>query len=233
MSNGAAFEQWATAYNQFASSGQELLWPSETLVRLFKGNYVPGLDRANLAGKQALDVGFGNGNNLVFLASLGLRLSGTEVDPRIVEAAAAKLKRIGHEADLRIGTNRSLPFEDGTFDFLVSWNVIHHEDNEADIDAAILEYRRVLAPGGRFFICTTGPDHKILLNSVRLGPHRYQIGRPDDFRAGQAYWYFEDAATITEKFGASFSDVLVGRTHDHLFTETLDWFIISGVKAGR
>ena len=187
MAESTAFDKWAEAYAQYACSGEELLWPSETLVRSFKGAYVPGLDRQNMAGKRVLDVGHGNGNNLVFLASLGLKLSGSEVDPRISEMVAGKLKKLGYESDLKIGTNRQLPFADATFDFLTSWNVIHYEDNEADMAAAIQEYRRVLAPGGRFFISTTEPDHKILLNCTPLGPHRYQIGRPGDFRAGQVY----------------------------------------------
>ncbi len=31
-------------------------------------------------------------------------------------------------------------------------------------------------------------------------------------------------------FDPHFKDVLIGRTRDHLYTETLDWFIITGVK---
>ena len=95
---------------------------------------------------------------------------------------------------------------------------------------AIEEYRRVLKPGGRFFISTTGPEHLILKDSRTLGAHRYQIGRADDFRKGQVFFYFDAPNYIQHYFAEHFKDVLVGRTHDLLFTATLDWFIITGVK---
>jgi SAM-dependent methyltransferase len=224
-----AFADWADAYRRFTASGQELVWPSETLVRLLKGAYVPGLDRT-YQGKAVLDVGFGNANNLLFLNTLGLRLFGTEVDAGICDLARAKLGRVGATADLRVGTNRSIPFPDDAFDLLVSWNVLHYEDNEAHLIAAIREYARVLRPGGRFLLSTTGPEHKILEGAETLGGHRYRIRRPDDFRKGQVYFYFDTPAYVRHYLGMAFRDVLVGRTHDNLFTETLDWFIATGVK---
>jgi ubiquinone/menaquinone biosynthesis C-methylase UbiE len=224
-----AFNKWSDFHTKLAANTSELLWPSETLVRLFKGNYVPGLDK-QYKGRTLLDVGFGNGNNLIFLASLGLTLAGTEVTPEICDMVRGRLQRIGHHADLRVGTNRQLPFPDHSFDFLTSWNVIHYEDTENKVRAAIAEYQRVLKPGGRFFLSTTGPEHKILQNGKTLGGHRYQIGRADDFRKGQVYFYFDAPNDVRMYFGEKFRDVLVGRTHDMLLTETLDWFIVTGVK---
>ena len=229
MIKDKAFDKWAAVYNKAAADGSDLMWPSETLIRLFKGDYVPGLDR-NYAGKKVVDVGFGDGNNTIFLASLGLSLSGTEVRQDICELVSGKLATLGHQADLRVGTNRTLPFPNDEFDFLVSWNVVHYEDNETDIRNAIAEYCRVLKPGGRFFVSTTGPEHKILKDSSTVGEHRYRIGREDDFRKGQVYFYFDTASHCQNYFSEQFSDVLVGRTYDTLLTETLDWFIITGVK---
>ena len=40
-----AFEKWANAYKKGAAAGVELMWPSETLIRLFKGSYIPGLSK--------------------------------------------------------------------------------------------------------------------------------------------------------------------------------------------
>lgn len=227
--NNNAFDKWADAYKKYSAEGIELMWPSETLVRLFKGDYVPGLNK-QYPGKKVIDVGFGNGNNLIFLASLGLSLFGTEVHEEICESVLKKLSRIGYKADLCKGTNCSIPFPDDEFDFLVSWNVIHYEDNEQAIRNAIAEYKRVLKPGGRFFISTTGPEHKILKDSTTLGGHRYLIGRQDDFRQGQIYFYFDSPNYIHYYFSDYFKDVLVGRTHDFLFTEALDWFIVTGIK---
>jgi SAM-dependent methyltransferase len=224
-----AFDQWAEAHKLSIAEGAELVWPSETLVRLFKGNYVPGLKK-NYVGAKVIEVGFGNGHNLAFLGSLGLHLSGTEVHEDICRAVRERFAKLGYESDLRVGANRTLPFQDNEFDFLVSWNVVHYEDNEVAIREAIAEYHRVLKPGGRFFVSTTGPEHKILMSSTSLGKHRYCIGRQDDFRKGQVFFYFDTDTDAKFYFSEKFSEVLVGRIHNFLLTETLDSFIVTGVK---
>lgn len=224
------FTKWAEAYQRFREDGTELLWPSETLVRLFKGDYVKGLDR-NYAGKSVLDVGCGSGNNLVFLTGLGLDCSAVEVTRELCDEVARKFRLLGKTVDARCGTNQALPFADNTFDFLVSWNVLHYEDSEEKIALGLQEYARVLKPGGRVFISTTGPEHKILRDCEVLDGHRFRIGRDDDFRKGQVFYYFETEENIRRVFASSFSEVEVGRTHDHLLSETLDWFIVTGVKA--
>src|SRR5260221_3021881 len=121
-----AFEKWAAIYARSAADGSEPLWPSEDLIRLLKGSYIPNLSR-DFDGRSVVEVGFGNGNNLLFLASLGLKLYGTEVHGDICETVRDKLGRLGYEADLRPGTNRQIPFPDDAFDLLISWNVIHYE----------------------------------------------------------------------------------------------------------
>lgn len=223
------FKTWTSIHKAESEKGANLMWPSETLVRLFKGSYVPSSDK-NYNGKKVLDIGFGNGNNLCFLSTLGLSLYGTEVSEEICEITRKTMAQLGSNCNLQVGTNRNLPFSDNEFDYLVSWNVIHYEDTEEKIRQAIKEYHRVLKPNGRFYISTTGPEHLILKDSKIIGAHRYLIGREGDFRKGQVFFYFDSPEYIHYYFSELFKDVLVGRTHDFLMTETLDWFIITGVK---
>lgn len=226
-----AFTKWAEFYQRMAAAGTEQLWPSETLIRLLRGRYVPGMPK-DLRGLKVLDVGCGNGNNAVFLCAAGMQVAVTEVDAAICDLVRERMRRLGYEVDAKVGANRSLPFASDTFDFIVSWNVIHYEASEAEIRAAFAEHARVLKPGGRLLLSTTGPDHRILQGHTRLGPHRYQIGRADDFRKGQVFYYFDDEASLREHLAPSFADVQIGRVHDHLMTETLDAFVACATKAG-
>ncbi len=224
-----AFKDWADYYRQASASGEALAYPSETLVRLFKGKYITGMPR-DFHGLSVLDVGCGGANNALMMARMGLRVFGTEVDESLCREARDILASQGFEADFRVGTNTRLPFDDDQFDFLVSWNVLHYENTEPDIVAGLQEYARVLKPGGRLLLSTTGPDHAILKNARTLGGHRYQIGREDDFRKGEIYFYFDSPAYIHFYFDPVFHQVQVGRTHDRLFNDTLDWFIVTAVK---
>jgi SAM-dependent methyltransferase len=221
--------KWAAFYRKAAAGGTDLMWPNETLVRLLQGSYIPGLDK-NYRDQRIVDVSCGSGNNLVFLASLGADLHATEIDEAVVEQTAARMSALGIAVNIRVGSNRALPFADNSMDMLVSWNVIHYEPDETAIRHAIREYARVLRPGGRIVLSTTGPEHKILTNSEKVGDHLYRIGRSGDFRAGQVFFYFDTAGEINRYFAECFDNIEIGRTHDQLMTEVLDWFVLSCKK---
>jgi ubiquinone/menaquinone biosynthesis C-methylase UbiE len=219
---------WAKAYQLYSQTGLELSHPTETLIRLFKGDYVT--KKIECQGKSILDVGFGNGNNTMFFASLGMKVSGVEISQDICDLVTEKFSRIGIDVDLKMGTNQNLPFDDNTFDFLVSWNVLHYEGTENGIKAGIKEYARVLKREGRLFLSTTGPKHKILKNSKTLGNHLYEIGRDDDFRKGQVHFFFDAKEYLDFYFSPHFQEIQMGRIEDQLFREKLDWWLLTGVK---
>jgi len=158
-----------------------------------------------------------------------MEVSGTEVNEDLCTLVKDRLATYECEVDLKVGTNTSLPFDNDSFDYLVSWNTIHYEDNEADIQRAISEYARVLKKGGRFFLSTTGPDHMILKGSETLGGHRYRIGY-EDFRKGQVFFYFDSHRYIQSYFSKEFSDVMVGNCRDEIFTKVANFFIVTGIK---
>ena len=209
---------WADAYNLYKQSGNDLAFPSETLIRLLKGDYILGKNDAGqfleIESKSVLDVGFGNGNNTILLASLGMNVSGIEIHQNICEQVLETFEKTGLRADLRVGTNQEIPFDDNTFDFLVSWNVLHYEGTEEGVKAGIKEYTRVLKNGGRLLLSTTGPTHKILLNGKTLGKHRYEIGLPGDFRQGQVHFFFDTPNYIEFYFKEFFSNLQIGRIED-------------------
>lgn len=222
-------KEWAEEYKRAASESRDLSVPTETLVRLFRGTYVPNMPQS-FAGMRALDVSCGNGNNTFFLCSLGLDTYGTEIHEDMCVDVRQRAKDFGYQLKMDVGTNHKLPYEDNFFDFLVSWNVLHYEKTEQDIRKGIAEYARVLKPGGRLFISTTGPTHKILEGSSTVGSHLYQIGRTDDFRQGETFFYFDAPNYLHYYFDPKFDDVMIGRIQDHLFTETLDWWLVTGCK---
>src|SRR5690606_37823290 len=103
------FDLWADVYSVHARNRTGLKWPAEPLIRMLCGGYIRDLDKAYI-GKSVLDVGVGNGNNLLLYASLGLMISGIEVHSRIVEQVKSSMREIGIETDLRVGHNRKIPY---------------------------------------------------------------------------------------------------------------------------
>lgn len=107
------------------------------------------LDYEASAGLDVLDVGCGQGIDVMRYAAAGARVTGIDLTPRHVELAKLNLRAVGLEADVALGDAENLPFEDNSFDRVSSNGVLHHTPN---IGSALQEIRRVLRPGGLFTI---------------------------------------------------------------------------------
>ena len=106
---------------------------------------------AGLAGAhRVLDVGTGEGQVARLAARAGADVVG--VDPTWAQLAEAR-QRAGGPAYARAEAAR-LPFADASFDAVVACLVFEHIN---EMDAAIAEVARVLAPGGRFLFFLNHP----------------------------------------------------------------------------
>jgi ubiquinone/menaquinone biosynthesis C-methylase UbiE len=102
---------------------------------------------------EILEIGFGTGLNLEHYPERVGHL--TAVDPGIGMSRLARRRiarsRIG--VDLRVQTAEELPFEDGSFDCVVStWTLC----SIPEVDRAMSEVFRVLKPGGRYVFLEHG-----------------------------------------------------------------------------
>jgi SAM-dependent methyltransferase len=96
-------------------------------------------------GGRALDAGCGTGFNVGRLLQRGFSVVGVEPSIAMRERAI----RDNPAAKIIDGDIRSLPFADGSFDLVISIEVIRYLENPAD---GLAEISRVLAPGGLAFV---------------------------------------------------------------------------------
>ncbi len=97
---------------------------------------------------EALEIGTGSGAMATQLLSAhpDLRLVATDYDPDMVRVASASLARFGDRAVVEQADATALPFEDGRFDLVLSFAMLHHV---VEWEKALAEAVRVLRPGGR------------------------------------------------------------------------------------
>jgi 2-polyprenyl-3-methyl-5-hydroxy-6-metoxy-1,4-benzoquinol methylase len=98
-------------------------------------------------GCRTLDVACGEGYGTAMLAAAGAsEVVGVDIDEASVAHAAQKYGLRFERADAS-----SLPFEDDSFDLIVSFETIEHVQNP---EAMLAQFRRVLRPGGLLVIST-------------------------------------------------------------------------------
>lgn len=128
-----------------------------------------------------LEIGCSIGSTLVAAERMGWSAVGLDVDPSVIEACREQ----GLTAQVYNG--EKIPFEDNSFDAIVSWHVIEHV---SDVRATLRDWYRVLKPGGMVVLET--PDAHC----------------PKVRRRGASYekfWAAEHTYTFTEQNLAEFA----------------------------
>jgi 2-polyprenyl-3-methyl-5-hydroxy-6-metoxy-1,4-benzoquinol methylase len=164
--------------------------------------------------RTVLDLGCGVGRHSLLLAAAGFEVhamdgSATGLEVLRTNVAAEKLTM-----DIRLGDVDVLPFEDGSFDFVLSWDVLYH-GNMGDAGRRITEIWRVLKPTGLFQGTMLPTRHK-----------NYGVGRfvapgtfiEEDEDRGHPHFYC-DAGTIVALF-SGFELLKVGQ---HLKRKPGSW----------
>lgn len=122
---------------------------------------------------------------------------------------------LGPEVDVLIKPGAPLPFEDSSFDAILSTQVFEHV---ADIEDAVSELRRVLKPGG------------VLVASV---PFIYQVhGAPDDYRRLSEYGLKRLLADFSVEdircqgaVGSALAILLLGWISTQLSVNVIAWMV--------
>lgn len=140
---GGLRERFGEDYDRFFTDYDRFRYHNES--------HLPAcLDALDVAGRQVLEIGLGEGADAERLIRRGARWSGIDLTAESVARVATRLtaRELPHE-DLLQGSVLDLPFPDNTFDLVFSHGVLHHVP---DIGRAQREIHRVLRPGGELVV---------------------------------------------------------------------------------
>ena len=162
-------EMWGTA--NYGGVGSRILLVSELLC-----------DAVDLqGGERVLDVACGTGNTALAAARRFARVTGVDYQPRLLEQARARAAAEGYEIDFREGDAESLPFEEGSFDVVLSTcGAMFAPDQQRTAQELI----RVCRPGGRIGMVNWTPDSWV----GRLGKTVAKYAPPPDGVPSPVLW---------------------------------------------
>ncbi len=95
-----------------------------------------------------VEIGAGSGAMAAELLAThpGIRMTVTDFDPEMVAAAEQRLAPFAVRTTTRQADATSLPFDDDSFDMVLSWIMLHHT---VEWEKALAEAVRVTRPGGQ------------------------------------------------------------------------------------
>ena len=118
------------------------------------------------ANGDILEIGFGTGLNLEHYPEHVRRITAIDPGEGMSRISRRRIARSPRSVDLRIQTAEDLPFDDGSFDCVVStWTLC----SIPDAGRAIGEITRVLRPGGRSCSWSTGWPNRPACNAGSTG----------------------------------------------------------------
>ena len=160
-----------------------------------------------LEGKSALDLGcFTGGRSIAWLERYGLgAISGIDIKDEYIQAATQFAANHDAQGEFIKSTGESLPFDDRTFDAVLSYDVFEHV---RDVGDALSECYRILKKGGRLFVVFPSYfqpiEHHLTL--VTMMPCIHWLFSGDtlvkayceilDERGEEAYWYKRSSRTL-------------------------------------
>ncbi|CAB3755028.1 class I SAM-dependent methyltransferase [Paraburkholderia solisilvae] len=157
---------------------------------------------AKTPGATVLDMGCGAGHASFAVAPHAAKVVAYDLArPMLATVATAAIDRGLGNIVTKQGAAESLPFDDGSFDWVISRFSAHHWH---DVPRALVEARRVLKPGGRaLFIDIAGVDHPLLDTHVQAAELLRDGSHIRDYRADEWLAFFGRAgfdAKVSERW---------------------------------
>lgn len=117
-----------------------------------------------------LDIGCGTGTLALLVHTMrpSARVTGVDIDPRILAIARLKIARAGAPIEVHQGSATDPPFPPASFDRILTSLMLHHltTPQKRDTFAAA---RRLLRPGGELHVADWGKPHNALMRVAALG----------------------------------------------------------------
>lgn len=224
-----ADKEWEKAFENTS-----IAYPSEYVIRILKGSYPKlELDKNSFKNKLFLDMGCGDGRNLVLAHSLGFKILGVEISQRLVDIVKKNLLNEGiKHFDIRVGKNNQIPFNNNEIDYLLSWNSSYYMGKtELDYKENVKEFARILKSDGQLILSIPKASSFIYKDSEEI-KKGYRLIKNDPFnvRNGEILRMFSSQEEIENTFSEWFKDFRFASIHDDCFGLDYHWHLAVCIK---
>jgi len=226
------------SWNKLYLEQNDMAYPAEGVIRLFKGRFPElKMSRDDHNGRSILDLGCGDGRHLPFFHGLGMSVSAVEITDTICEVLRQRMVSYGVDADIRTGHAGLLPFEDASFDRLITWNSCYYMSfGQQTFEDHVTEMARVIKPSGWIIASIPKKTSFIFRNSVEAEDPGYRTIKDDYFdgdRNGEVMRCMADRADLEASFAGEFEGFCHADLDMEWFGLAYHWHVFCAVKTDR
>jgi ubiquinone/menaquinone biosynthesis C-methylase UbiE len=194
--------------NYFQKTKNDILHPTEWIIKALIGNHNVLPNQIHGKGK-ALDIGFGDGRNMILLSEIGYEVNGSEIDTRICNTVEEQFRKRYIKCCLKKGYNHQIDFTSNYFDLIIASSSLYYTNY--DIDVNLNEGIRVLKPG-KPFVFNIIANKSYLLKDAEFIDNDYAIIKKDPLgiRNGQKVFYCKNEKRLKSKLSLFFNHFYIG-----------------------
>jgi len=214
-------------------------YPTEWVIRTMLGTYpMLRLDKSNYKDGKILDLGFGDCRNMSLLNNCGLEIFGVETTQETIDFGYEILNRQNIKAELRIGSNHHIPFDDSYFNYVLASSSCYYIDDSSSFSDNLLEIARVLKDGGSFIanfpaiVPYAGVATSFILENAIALDDNHVIIQSDIYgiRNGYKFKIFKSEEEIQTALNDKFENISIGLCMDNYYGVQINYFIVTAQK---
>lgn len=195
-----------SSYEKVYSSRKVFLrYPADHVIR-FHHQYL----KTHQPTGRVLDFGCGSGNNARLFLDKGYEVVGTDITDAVIPLCAENGL---HDVTILDPESDSLPFDDDSFDVVVSNQVLYYLASKDRIQAVCKEFSRILKPGGIVYFTMMGTRSNYIVqgHAKPVSGDIYEIHVKSGRMAGihEIVYIVKDEDHLTDLF-SEFDTVTVG-----------------------
>ena len=179
-----------------ASRNWDNLWQNDQSLLLWSKpdngvkEVIPKLKHENVT--KVMDLGFGLGRHVVLLAKEGFDTYGIEGAESGVNYCRMWLKAESLQASISQGDMSVIPYADGFFDFVLSWNVVYHAAFEK-MKTTLGEIHRVTRDDGFLYLPLNSTRNSYYGKGTEIEPRTFRNPEKSD---GEHLHHYSDQEEV-------------------------------------
>jgi SAM-dependent methyltransferase len=200
-------------------------YPSEEVIRFVARHFYTLKDKP----VTLLEVGFGVGANIWYMAREGFDVYGIEGSKTACAQAHVRLREEGLSAQLDVGDIMTLPYEDNSFDGVLDVECLYSNDY-ISTETILKEIHRVMKPGATFFSRTFTDQQYCGITHTPLSDFEYCDVSDGPF-AGKGFVRLTPERHIDSLYGKYFDIVSVDLMENSVNNREYvvsEWAIVCG-----